>query len=63
MRDIESLGGHRQDGVQLIRPFDPPLDYQCGRGLGPFVLISRIDEAGNSFLRCLTCRCTGRRRA
>jgi hypothetical protein len=59
MRDIESLGGHRQDGVQLIRPFD----YQCGRGLGPFVLISRIDKAGNSFLRCLTCRCTGHRRA
>jgi hypothetical protein len=43
-----SLGSRRQDGgVQLVLPFDPPLDHQCGRG-GPCVLIAEIDEAGNS---------------
>ena len=61
MCDISSLGGRRQDGVQLTLPFDPPLDDQCGRG-GPCVLIVEIDEDGYHVLRCLTCECSGARR-
>ena len=62
MRDISSLGSRRQDGgVQLVLPFDPPLDHQCGRG-GPCVLIAEIHEASNSIPRCLKCEFSGARR-
>jgi hypothetical protein len=58
----ECLGSRRQGGgVQLVLPFDPPLDHQCGRG-GPCVLIAEIHEASNSIPRCLKCEFSGARR-